>query len=309
MTPQLHRRVEEALARPVIAPVRAFAEMLGEQDNALAVLFYGSNLRTGSLEGVLDFYVLREGAAETGIWPRVSYHEWDWAGDVHTPATTLRAKVATMTLATFHQAASGALLDTTIWARFVQPSAIAWQRSDAAGAKVRDAIAAGAMTAARLAVALGPGEGPAEKYWRALFQATYRAELRVEKAGREESIISADPEHYRGLLPIALEAAGIACPQDGDVLRPQLDKATGKAVLHWWRRRQRLGKPYNLVRLIKASTTFEGAARYAAWKVERHTGIPVKLTPWRERHPLLAAPAVLVGIWRERARRARREQA
>ena len=309
MTHELHCRVGLALARPVIAPVRAFAKKLGEEAGALAVLFYGSNLRTGSLEGVLDFYILREGEAEKGIWPRVSYHEWRWPGDAITPAAVLRAKVATMTLATFHQAADGALMDTTIWARFVQPSVIAWQRSDADEANVRDAIAAAAMTAARLAVALGPDQGPAESYWRALFQATYRAEFRVEKAGRVESILAADPEHYRGLLPIALEANGIACLQDGDILDPQMDPGTRKAVMRWWRRRQRLGKSYNLVRLIKASTTFEGAARYAAWKVERHTGIPVKLTPWRERHPVLAAPAVMLGIWRERARRARRERA
>ena len=39
---------------------------------------------------------------------------------------------------------------------------------------------------------------------------------------------------------------------------------------------------------------------YAAWKIERHTGIPIKLTPWRERHPLLAAPGVLWSLWRAR---------
>jgi hypothetical protein len=71
-------------------------------------------------------------------------------------------------------------------------------------------------------------------------------------------------------------------------------------VLRQWRRRRRWGKPLNLLRLIKATTTFEGAARYAAWKVERHTGVPVEVTPWRERHPILAAPAVLLKVWRAR---------
>ena len=41
-------------------------------------------------------------------------------------------------------------------------------------------------------------------------------------------------------------------------------------------------------------------ARYAAWKIERHTGVPVKLTPWRERHPILAAPLVLWQVWRSK---------
>ncbi|MEO0643323.1 MAG: hypothetical protein AAFY47_07910, partial [Pseudomonadota bacterium] len=59
------------------AEVRAFAEALAHEAGALAVLFYGSNLRTGSLDGVLDFYVLLPGDAreEPAIWPRVSYHE------------------------------------------------------------------------------------------------------------------------------------------------------------------------------------------------------------------------------------------
>ncbi len=64
-------------------------------------------------------------------------------------------------------------------------------------------------------------------------------------------------------------------------------------------RRRRFGKPLNLARLLRATATFDGAARYAAWKVERHTGVAVEVTPWREKHPVLAAPGVL---WRVRAR-------
>ena len=100
-------------AAPVGNEVRAFAARLGKAADALAVLFYGSNLRTGSLEGVLDFYVLLPGGVESGIWPRVSYHEWA-NPESDCSDVTLRAKVATMTLATFRAAAGGDLLDTTI---------------------------------------------------------------------------------------------------------------------------------------------------------------------------------------------------
>jgi hypothetical protein len=294
MTETLGGRVAAALAAPVGNEVRAFAARLGEAADALAVLFYGSNLRTGSLEGVLDFYVLLPGGVESGIWPRVSYHEWDSHG------VTLRAKVATMTLATFRAAASGELLDTTIWARFVQPSALAWSRDEVAVIEARDAVAAAAVTAARLAVALGPHAAPAEEYWRCLFRATYAAEFRVEKAGREESILAANREHFSGLLPLALKAGGVAFDQDGDTLRPGITAEERRRVKRWWARRRRMGKPYNLMRLVRASTTFDGAARYAAWKIERHTGVPVKITPWRERHPVLAAPGVLWHVWRAR---------
>jgi len=294
MTETLGGRVAAALAAPVGNEVREFAARLGEAADALAVLFYGSNLRTGSLEGVLDFYVLLPGGVESGIWPRVSYHEWDSHG------VTLRAKVATMTLATFRAAASGELLDTTIWARFVQPSALAWSRDEVAVIEARDAVAAAAVTAARLAVALGPDAAPAEEYWRCLFRATYAAEFRVEKAGREESILAANREHFSGLLPLALKAGGVAFDQDGDRLRPRMPAEERRRVKRWWARRRRMGKPYNLIRLVRASATFDGAARYAAWKIERHTGVPVEITPWRERHPVLAAPGVLWRVWRAR---------
>jgi hypothetical protein len=295
--PALAERIAARLAVPVDPAVAAFARDLADASGARAVLFYGSNLRTGSLDGVLDFYLLLPGTRESAIWPQVSYHERPH-GD-----TVLRAKVATMRLATFARAASGALADTTIWARFVQPCALIWAEDEAARGEVVAAIASAATTAARLAAALGPASGTAEDYWRALFRATYSAEFRVEKRGREDDILSVNADHFAGLLPLALEAAGIAPGAGGPVLTPRLTPGERARILGWWKRRRRLGKPLNLLRLVKASTTFEGAARYAAWKIERHTGMPVKLTPFRERFPLLAAPQVLWDLWRH-ARRA-----
>ncbi len=271
-----------------------FARILAEEAGARAVLFYGSNLRTGSLDGVLDFYVLLPGEERARIWPRVSYHERAH-GEV-----TLRAKVATMALSTFTKAASGELTDTTIWARFVQPSALVWRADEQAHDELIGAIGDAAKTAARLAVTLGPDSGTADDYWRALFRATYKAEFRVEKPGREDDILSVNAEHFAGLLPLALEAAGIAVEQDGERLSPMLPEKERADILRWWKRRRRLGKPLNFARLLKASTTFDGATRYAAWKIERHTGMPVEVTPFRERYPILAAPGVLWDLWRHR---------
>lgn len=297
MSGALAARVGAALDRPIDPAVAAFAAELGEQAGAAAVLFYGSNLRTGSLDGVLDFYVLLPGGRERGLWPRVSYRERS-AG-----ALVLRAKVATMTLATFAAAACGETLDTTIWARFVQPSALAWSRDAAAAADVRCSLAAAAATAARLAVVVGPVSASEEEFWRALFRATYRAEFRVEPAGREDAILAVNRDHFDGLLPLALVEAGVPFAQDGRIIAPKLDAARRQAIRRWWAARRRLGKPLNLARLARAMTTFEGGMRYAAWKVERHTGLPVKVTPLREKFPLIAAPGVLWLLLR--ARRAR----
>ena len=143
----LRSRIAQGIARDVDPAVRAFAQRLAHDAGAHAALFYGSNLRTGELEGVLDYYLLLPGPPERGLWPRVSYHEWTFEG------TDLRAKVATMTLARFAEAAGGTMLDATIWARFVQPSALVWCKDEAVRAQVIDALGNAAKVAARLAVA------------------------------------------------------------------------------------------------------------------------------------------------------------
>ena len=295
MTGDLAAFVERSLDRPVPDFVTAAATALAARDErAVAVLFYGSNLRTGSVEGVLDFYVLREGAVERGVWPRVGYVELPHGDAV------LRIKVATMTLATFGRAAAARTLDTTIWARFVQPSALVWSRDAEAAERAEAAVAIAAMSAARFAAALGPERGRAEEYWRALFAETYAAEFRVERRGRGDEIVAHDPGRYAALLPLAWKAGDVAFAIENGMFVPSLPPARRASLRRAWARRRRAGKPLNLLRLAKAAFTFDGAARYGAWKIERHTGVPVVLTPWRERHPLLAAPGVLWRVWRAR---------
>jgi len=288
--------VRRQLHVPTIPAVRDVAALLAEgSDDIVAVLFYGSNLRTGATEGVLDFYVLTAGPPERGMWPTVSYREFDLHGE------TLRAKIATMRLATFAKAAAARTLDTTIWTRFVQPSALVWVRDPDTARQVAEAIADAAKSAARFAAALGPESGTADEYWRALFRQTYAAELRVERKGREGQILGFDPVRYAELLPLAWTADGIAFRDEAGMLKPDLAPARHRALLQAWARRRRAGKPLNIARLVRAAFTFEGAARYGIWKVERHTGVAVPLTPWREKHPILAAPGVLWRVWRARA--------
>ena len=42
-----------------------------------------------------------------------------------------------------------------------------------------------------------------------------------------------------------------------------------------------------MLRLSKAAFTFHDSISYAAWKIERHTGVRVEVTPMLRRHPLL----------------------
>jgi hypothetical protein len=302
MTGAVASLVGAELLAPVPPQAAAFAtRLLDRFDTPLAVLFYGSILRTGDLDGVMDFYVLTQrvrpglrGLATTLLWPDVSYHELELDGQV------LRAKVATMTLAQFHKATRGEGIDTTIWARFVQPAGLVWSADPEVADQVVEAVADAARTAARYAAALGPPEGPPEAYWSALFQETYAAEFRVEKGGRERSILGFDVDRYRRLLVACWREAGVLDLEADGSIQPALSAEDRQRIQAAWRLRRRMGRPLNYARLVKAAFTFEGAARYAAWKIERHTGMPVALTPWRERHPVLAAPGVLWRLWRAR---------
>ncbi|HJV41821.1 hypothetical protein [Caulobacter sp.] len=286
--------VAAELSTPTPEPITAFAEHLAKIfPGARAVLFYGSILRTGDLSGVLDYYVLTDrpphgwrGVFTRILWPDVSYHELSHEGQA------LRAKVASMTLAQFQRATSGAGADTTIWARFVQPSALVWAAREARETVI-DAVAQACRTAAGFAMALGPVGGGPRVLWTALFQETYRAELRVEKAGREISILTFDPARYDHVMEAVWRDEGVG-----------LSESERRRLRRAWASRRLLGKPLNVARLIKAAFTFQGAARYAVWKIQRHTGVAVEVTPWRERHPILSAPAVLLKVWKSRRRSA-----
>lgn len=263
-----------------------------------AVLYYGSNLRDARLDGVLDFYVLldrvsvwpgsRLAALANGLLPpNVGYVETTVDGQA------LRAKYALISVAQFRRGVSPAALDTTLWARFSQPCCCAWARSEADRDAATEAVQQAVVTAATWAAALGPASGEAAAYWQALYAQTYAAELRVEKSARGNDLVARDAQRYARLLPLAWQAAGLNFEHAADgSLRPQCSPATRTAMARRWAWRQRLGKPLNLVRLMKAIFTFDGAMDYALWKVERHSGVRPEVTDWERRHPLLAMPGL-----------------
>lgn len=294
----LRERLGAELRRPLAAPVRDFAAAVGGH-GALATLFYGSALRSGDLDGLLDFYVLFESLRDSRqsalarlanrcLPPNVGYVEYAAGG------LRLRAKVALMSLRQFEDGMHPRRLDTTLWARFAQPAACAWHREGWPLDSLLPTIERALVTAAGWAAVLGPESGTAMAYWRALLRSTYAAELRVERGDRAEQLLESETERYTAVLPLAWRLADLPFVHGADgLLAPQIAPPTRRAARRAWALRRRLGKPLNLARLAKASLTFEGAADYVAWKVQRHTGEVLALQPWQRRHPLLAAPGVL----------------
>ena len=280
----------EEAARPVHPAVMAAADAIRARHAgaAVATLFYGSCLRRGGgmapdPDGVLDFYLLVDGyggaypgrpllaAANAVLAPNVFYVETPWRGGV------LRAKYAVMTLGRFARGASRRSLQPMVWARFAQPARLLWARDDGARRAVVAALAEAMVTMVGAALPRSGVGAPAEIWLRA-FAESYRAELRPEPAGQARALFEADRERYERLTPWALALAG-----------------GGGAP---WVLRRLAGKLLNLLRLIKAAFTYDGAIDYLLWKIERHSGVAARATPWQRRHPLLAAPALAWRLYR-----------
>ncbi|MBB2202969.1 hypothetical protein [Gluconacetobacter tumulisoli] len=291
------------LVQPVSPSVAAFAARLVGQARVMGVLFYGSALRQADPEGILDFYVVVERQSD---WPRgrtaqvanallppnVEYHEQVIDG------ATIRAKVAIVTIAQFRAMTGQRTVDTTLWARFCQPVRLVWVRDSVAADDILRCLVRAVAVAAWWAACLGPVEGTAETYWEALLRRTYGAELRVESRGRARSLLGGQGDRYRDLLIAAWTASGLSFSQRGTILRPEVRTGVRARALRRWRLRDTLGRPLNIVRLAKAAFTFAGGARYVAWKIRRHTGIDLALTPFAERHPLICLPWLLLTLRR-----------
>lgn len=299
------------LARPSAPEVTGFAAHLAAGRPGVAgILFYGSALWTGQLDGILDFYLLVDRLTDwhgPGVAalcnrllpPNVEFHEWQ-AGE-----RRLRAKVAILTLGQFTRATGTRALDTTIWARFCQPVGLAYGRDEAARKAIVAALHRAVLSAGFWAAIHGPEDGPPRAYWEALFARTYAAELRVDhatgradRASRAHQIVAAAEPRYAALLWPAWAELGLVGPVPEPHLQPEIGRRRRWLARAGWRLRHGLAKPLNVARLIKAAFTFTGGADYLAWKIARHTGIAVTLTPWQRRHPILAAPGLLWRLWR-----------
>ncbi len=282
----LEQLVSWQLDSAVDARARAMADHLARRRGVLAVLFYGNRLRDAAAPGLLDFYVLTErDAAWSGTGPGAMANRLLPPNVYHVrladppSAAPVAAKVAVMRLAAFRARMRRPSWDTTLWARFAQPAALAYARDAEVRRAVVDAVATAWRTAAWWADRLSDGDDR----WGALFSATYGAELRVEGASRATVIARSAPELYAGI----------------DDLLPRLSPAPteARAARRAWRRRQGIGRALNTLRLAKAATTFRGGMAYALSKVERHAG-PDALTAWERRLPWVAAPVVIARLLR-----------
>jgi hypothetical protein len=280
--------VRRELTVPVDPRAAAMAQALAAPygEAARAVLFYGSCLREATLDGLmLDFYLIVSDyqAAYGKGWyayanrrlpPNVFPFQHDG----------LAAKYAVLSEADFRRLCGIEAGDVSVWARFAQPSRIAWAADDAACEAAIASVARAAPTLLGYARPLAPEAAPLD-LWHEGFRRTYASELRAERDDRPAKIVAQDPGRYAAFAEAA-EAAGL----------PQIADAAGA-----WERFRRRGKRLSMLRLAKALTTFSGGVDYLAWKINRHSGANIVVKPWQRRWPLVGALVLLPRLLREGA--------
>lgn len=307
MTGTLQDLVAAELGEPIDPRVSEMAAALAERypRAARAILFYGSCLRTAELDGqMLDFYLIVSDY-------RAAYGKsWMAPANRLIPPNVfpfehrgLAAKYAVLSVADFDRLNGPAGNSVSVWARFAQPSRLAWQAGEAAAQACISAItrAAPTLLAAARPVLARPPEEPLQ-LWRDAFALTYSAELRAERQGRAASVVDSDPERYLRFTAPALEAAGIgSIGPDGELRLAPVSLAERREGEARWAARRRTGKLLSVLRLAKASGTFAGGIDYLAWKINRHSGAGITIAPWQRRWPLVAAITLLPRLLKQRA--------
>jgi hypothetical protein len=295
----LRELVAEELSAPVDPRVSAVAAAIAVKHApaSRAVLFYGSCLREKQLDGLmLDFYLIVSdyrsaypkrwlAMANRLIPPNVFYFEQDG----------VRSKYAVLSEADFAHECSSAAWTVSTAARFAQPSRLVWSADKDAAERAIDTVSRAAPTLLDWALP-GSGGGSPEELWKRAFSLTFNAELRAERLDRSAALVDADPHRYCQFGMSALQVIARMHPGPDPTKTHLLMRPDRMA--RWWRRKQRKGKLYSIPRLAKASLTFAGGAEYIAWKINRHAGTDIRLSPWQKRHPLLTAITLLPQLMR-----------
>ena len=259
-----------------------------------AVILYGSCLHSCSLDdGIADLYVVvdnyRHAYSERHLallnaWlaPNVFYLE------VSSQKKTLRAKYAVISMADFEQGTRH-WFHSYLWARFAQPSRLLYARDELSLQRIHEALAYAVVTFLKSTVAtLGNCEINIEEIWTRGLMLTYAAELRPEQETRARYLAQRNLDDYTQLTTAARPAlTAILKPLPNGDYHCLVNATDCRRAVRRWRLRRWQGRILSILRLTKATITFRDCLDYAAWKIERHTGIQVEITPMLRRHPVL----------------------
>ena len=282
--------------RPDLAPLlQVIEQRFG--GSLQAVLFYGAALRQGVVgDAMVDFYVIVRDYQDAyeAAWER-------WANRLLPPNVyylqtedgALRAKYAVFSLPHLKRLSHGFL--PQVWGRLVQPM----QLLMVASSMIQDELAAiradAVLTFLYHTLPLAPAHCTIANLWHSGLAASYRTELRPEGPQRIVALLQAALPRLDRLTRAAAPALPMRCA--GELCTSEIGRWHRCAARLLWLGRMILGKLANIMRLAKATLTFQGGIDYAVWKIQRHTGHTIAITPRLRRHPVLLGFPRLIALW------------
>lgn len=298
------------------APLTFSSELLALRDALVerysdavnAMLFYGSNLRSGdALDGVVDLYLVVDdyrkayGKTVPAVFnrilpPNVYYLE------VQTNGHKVRAKYAVISMRDLERGTSMKWFHSYLWGRFSQPCGLLYSRDAETGVRVRKALAQALLTFLNRVLPVLPEQLDSAAIWKQGLALSYQAELRAEKPDRAVHLYDSWEDYYRDVTSLAMDTLPFGVKREQGASSVQYTVSIPQHIRiqarRGWLLRRFQGKLLSILRLMKASFTFQGGIDYAAWKLERHTGVPIEVTPNMRRHPLIYSWGLLWRLYR-----------
>lgn len=272
------------------------------------IALYGSCLRSNNYtDGILDFYVIVENYQEAydnpffailnkALPPNVFYIESN-IGD-----ETLRAKYAVISTEDFYKATNN-WFHPYVWARFAQPVRLIYAKDDNLRRSFYQCLSSSVIRYINETLpVLQDGMVSSEQIWTNALELSYAAELRPERIERCKEIVRQSLNDLSKIFDLALPAFNCIQPlsETKGYLITCDTKQKNKYHLRWLARRWQ-GKILSILRLMKAVFTFHDCVEYAVWKINRHSGIKIEITPALKKFPILLGFKVLWQLLRRGA--------
>ncbi len=306
-SPTVLEIVSQPSARPIPGSIHAAGNFLAKKygQAVQGILLYGSCLRAGTdKDGLVDCYVIVDQYASVypSTWlallnrwlpPNVFY------GEVNLEERIVRMKYAVLSLEDFEQGVNPKWFHSYFWGRFAQPTAVMACPSQAMSQRIISGLERAVLTFLGNVVPQMPQQFSAKDAWSIGLALSYAAELRAESKGRIATLWDSNRAYYEQVAHATFSAhfPKIKVIQRNDTTMYEIEYsrwAHTKNRIAWTVRKVQ-GKMLSVLRLLKAAFTFQGGADYLIWKIERHSGVKIELTPAQRRHPIWAG---LTTFWR-----------
>ncbi len=277
------------------------------QTSLLGVLFYGSCLREQDCSSVLDFHLLVDQYWSKG-------QSWWEAGlncllppnvynmNLNLGQRVISGKYAVYPLKTFSRAVSEKCIHPYFWARFAQPTVVAYAKDDSTRIRIVRGLVQALHTFVDQTAPIVQHPFSVRDFWITGLSASYSTELRSESFPTISKIYDANKNHLQKVTPLALylskyniyPVASNSCYQ-ADICSKQKTRATVS-----WKIRRTMGKSLAVIRLAKSSLTFNNSLDYIVFKLEKHSGKKIEVNPFCRKHPVLGALFLAIKLYRKK---------